>query len=75
MTPAERHIATALELIAEMPKDPRLTEAQALLFRAADSVGEYVRDTGRHETRAAATEPAPPPSFRETQETLPDGAA
>lgn len=75
MTPAERHIATALELIAEMPKDPRLTEAQALLFRAADRVGEYVRDQGRHRTREADTLPSPPPSTRSELPTVPDGAA
>lgn len=67
MTPAERAITHALELLAEMPADPRLAEARQFLFTAADLIARYVEG---HDT-----DPAPPPSARAEQVTIPDGAA
>lgn len=73
MTPAERHIAEALQLLAEMPKDSRLTLAKGALFHAADLIGDYAKEQ-RRGRREVDTLPAPPPSFREPLETLPEGA-
>jgi hypothetical protein len=79
MIPAERLLAEVLQLVAEMPDDPRLAEAAGCIFRAADLIGDYVRDPDRHRSRAADTMPSgppsfPPPSFRDPLETMPEGA-
>jgi hypothetical protein len=73
VTLAERAIAHALELLAEMPKDARLTLAKGALFHAADLIGDYAKEQ-RRGRREVDTEPAPPPSFREPVATLPEGA-
>jgi hypothetical protein len=69
LTLAERQIIEALKLLAEMPAHPLLQEAKAHLFTATDLISRFVdaRDTDVDQL-------APPPSTRETQATLPDGA-
>lgn len=69
MTPASRKIIEALELLSEMPAHPLLQEAKASLFTASDMIARFVdaRDTDIQDL-------GPPPSTREPQPTLPDGA-
>lgn len=69
MTPATQKIVEALELLAEMPAHPLLQEAKGFLFTASDLISRFVDG---HDTDPA---PAPPPSARETQATIPDREA
>ena len=73
VTPVERHLVHALEGIREMPLDRRLQAARDFIVRACDLIADFDQEW-RGTAREMPTEPAPPPSFREPIETMPEGA-
>lgn len=66
MTLAERAITHALELIAEMPADPKLAAARDHLFTAADLINRYVEG---HDTEPSELAPL---SARREMPTVPE---
>lgn len=86
LTPAERSIAESARLVAEMSRfrtepDPRLVAAGEHLERALGLVAEFVGSPvtmlpppAPTPAEERDTDPAPPPSTRSEQPTIPDGA-
>lgn len=70
LTPAERAISDAMAFVEEMPDDMDLAVALSLLGNARARVAAFVA----RQERESDTEPAPPPSTRSEQPTIPDGA-
>ena len=68
LTPAERAITHALELLAEMPRDPKLEAAKASLLHASNLIARYVEG---HDTEPDELAPI---SVRREMPIMPDGA-